>query len=471
MRRRFALPLLLLGLLALPVDADPRPDILYTTRREFVRVSPPRPLTLNVHLTQFAYDPLGLEVATVGSETTGDTTTYFVKTLAVKNGREFHRLTFTTPADGPAAGFLLQGWSPSGKYLLVQRITLDPNGIGEYTEEYLRWDLSVDPPVVKVIDPAGHIPVGAQPRSTSPPLESDDPGRSRHPYLAWRQEFRTPDADGKLGPLQTTYLLYDVERDTYRSLSLPLETHSDTWIDDSHLGVWQEGVKRRLDVVTGQISPLLTSSQKNPIAASKQYPDLVLESETRPQTAVTGGGGFVSHIVWVRSTSRQKQPLSVVGAGITMGKEDPQAVWSPTGKQLAFLNHGDLYVTDIALVPASESMADEKYALGMRLSCPEERKLAASNMKQIGLGLMQYTQDYDETYPTGDGIDEKLMPYIKSRSVFSIGSVHWAYQTPNDLSLASMDSPAETVMGTMTLPCGQVVLYADGHVKELTGKE
>jgi len=75
--------LLALASLALPIAADPAPplphfsnlrsDILYTHKGEFVQVSPMRPLTLNAHVTQFAYDPLGIEIAVVGSETAGET--------------------------------------------------------------------------------------------------------------------------------------------------------------------------------------------------------------------------------------------------------------------------------------------------------------------------------------------------------------------------------------------------------------
>ena len=63
-----------------------------------------------------------------------------------------------------------------------------------------------------------------------------------------------------------------------------------------------------------------------------------------------------------------------------------------------------------------------------------------SNLKQIGLGLMQYTQDYDETYPcpgattfngetrNDDGSAakaswrQKIYPYVKSTQVFSCPS-------------------------------------------------
>src|SRR4028119_916482 len=55
-----------------------------------------------------------------------------------------------------------------------------------------------------------------------------------------------------------------------------------------------------------------------------------------------------------------------------------------------------------------------------------------SNEKQVGLGILQYTQDYDETYPTGmtEGISPEgatvrgtgwagqIYPYVKSAQVF-----------------------------------------------------
>jgi prepilin-type N-terminal cleavage/methylation domain-containing protein/prepilin-type processing-associated H-X9-DG protein len=49
------------------------------------------------------------------------------------------------------------------------------------------------------------------------------------------------------------------------------------------------------------------------------------------------------------------------------------------------------------------------------------RSSCLSNMKQIGLGLMQYTQDYDESFPHNDDVSrwsKKIYPYIKSAQVF-----------------------------------------------------
>ncbi|MCW3059451.1 MAG: prepilin-type N-terminal cleavage/methylation domain [Capsulimonas sp.] len=48
----------------------------------------------------------------------------------------------------------------------------------------------------------------------------------------------------------------------------------------------------------------------------------------------------------------------------------------------------------------------------------------ASNLRQIGIGILQYVQDYDETYPTGSrgtlgqGWAGTVYPYLKSTAVF-----------------------------------------------------
>lgn len=52
------------------------------------------------------------------------------------------------------------------------------------------------------------------------------------------------------------------------------------------------------------------------------------------------------------------------------------------------------------------------------------RASCISNLKQIGLGIMQYVQDYDETYvmgyntPTTDYWFDVIQPYIKSDQIF-----------------------------------------------------
>ena len=466
--RRFALAcfLFLIILGALPTDAAPaqpsnlRSDILYTSKGEFVQVSPMRPLTLNAHVQQFAYEPLGVEVAFTGSEVQGDQTVYFVKTMDVRTGHEMSRLSATAPTDRISIAFTLLGWSRSGKYLLLKRFSLDQAEPTTATEEYLRWDLSASPSMARPIDPAAYLPAGTEKiEGEGAVYLSPD-----HHWVVFKLFHYLTDAQGKPRGIQSAFVLYDLERDIYRLLALPIGAETNRWSDDNHLIIEQKEVQQRFDVVTGQISPLGAAKADDAPATSKQYPDLTLDVEHRLQEDVKGSGGHLdSCLLWVRRTPAGRPPLGVAAAGLTADRDDPQAVWSPTGKQIAFLAHGDLYVTDLALT--AQPGPREKMAVGLALSCPEEQQLAATNLKQIGLALTQYLQDFDEHYPPTEGINETLYPYLKTRDVFQVGSHRFVYQLPSGMSLAKLDSPAETVMGTMDLPCARVVLFADGHVK------
>jgi prepilin-type N-terminal cleavage/methylation domain-containing protein/prepilin-type processing-associated H-X9-DG protein len=98
-----------------------------------------------------------------------------------------------------------------------------------------------------------------------------------------------------------------------------------------------------------------------------------------------------------------------------------------------------------------------------------------SNMKQIGLGVMQYTQDYDEMLPLDSQngalqyapYDTQIQPYVKSTQLFkcpddSSGNNparsysanldwnhdgnNWAAETPWSNTLAAETSPATSIL-------------------------
>src|SRR5436309_1139909 len=46
-----------------------------------------------------------------------------------------------------------------------------------------------------------------------------------------------------------------------------------------------------------------------------------------------------------------------------------------------------------------------------------------SNEKQMALGLLMYSQDYDETLPTSASWMDKISPYIKNEQVFHCPSL------------------------------------------------
>ena len=104
------------------------------------------------------------------------------------------------------------------------------------------------------------------------------------------------------------------------------------------------------------------------------------------------------------------------------------------------------------------------------------RSSCQSNLKQIGLGIMQYTQDYDEYYPLQNHAEAGtvyrywpvfVQPYIKSTQVFdcpsdsmrftnlsgysdnfAYGLNYWIASRPPSamVSLAVVERPAETLM-------------------------
>jgi prepilin-type N-terminal cleavage/methylation domain-containing protein/prepilin-type processing-associated H-X9-DG protein len=92
------------------------------------------------------------------------------------------------------------------------------------------------------------------------------------------------------------------------------------------------------------------------------------------------------------------------------------------------------------------------------------RASCQSNLKQIGLGMMMYTQDYDERYPmaewtTSPAVDGAwpvlLQPYLKSVQIFHCpsdsadeGSSYILNNYFENWPEASVDSPSTTLMIT-----------------------
>ena len=473
MRCRLLPPVLLaFACLALPAAADPaappprptnlRPDILYTHKGEFVQVKPMRALTLNAHVMQFAYDPLGLEIAVVGSETSGDQTTQFVKTLDARTGHEISRLAVSAPTEDKSVSFLLTGWSQSGKYLLVQRETVNPENPDKVLDENLRWNLGASPATVSVISPKELLPAGA---------EADGSIGSLSPTGRWAtfQQFYT----GADSVMHNLSLLYDPEQDKF--VPLPDNRRVMRWLGKDELELFHRDGDQRdfssYNVVTGKETPRTEEAGASPSSnASSLYTDLVLDTQAPEQTeAQHSGGTLPSFVIWIKRTPLGRLPLGAAAAGLMPNYREentfpnPQAAWSPTGKQVAFIANHDLYTTDVAA--ATGLLPSEKMAVGLKLSCSEEQELAMTSLKQIGLGIIQYTQDNDEKFPVADGWKKTILPYLQSPDVFSVDGHAAVYEQPADLSLAKMESPAVTEEAYIDLPYARIVLFCDGHVK------
>lgn len=101
------------------------------------------------------------------------------------------------------------------------------------------------------------------------------------------------------------------------------------------------------------------------------------------------------------------------------------------------------------------------------------RSSCSSNLKQVGLGIMQYTQDYDEKFPLyyrGDGVGwgDSVQAYLKSNQLFkcpsssdanaesdyayNLGLGYLAATPAAPISLAQLTQPSLTVMVMDMLP-------------------
>lgn len=107
---------------------------------------------------------------------------------------------------------------------------------------------------------------------------------------------------------------------------------------------------------------------------------------------------------------------------------------------------------------------------------PDPQVATVSDMKQLGLALDQYIQDYDEKLPpmkTAAIAKKVLYPYAKTDSVFEQPQTHTLFQPNTSLSgrsLASFDTPASMVIYYEDAPEAdglRAVLFLDGHVRRL----
>ena len=122
--------------------------------------------------------------------------------------------------------------------------------------------------------------------------------------------------------------------------------------------------------------------------------------------------------------------------------------------------------------------------------------ISTSNLKQLGLGVLQYVQDYDERFPpmrsaqsmaeitnstnnsrsgarTGKlaTVQSVVYPYVRSTQIFAHPTTRQLYRPNLNLSgrsLAEINEPSRTVEFYEASPASdgtRAVLYVDGHVR------
>ena len=142
----------------------------------------------------------------------------------------------------------------------------------------------------------------------------------------------------------------------------------------------------------------------------------------------------------------------------------------------------DIRAFDAKIDIASDAQIDQSDVAGANAR-------SNSNLKQIGLGLLQYAQDYDEQLPPMRSaqsmaqirqpydasklatVQQVLQPYLRSTELFAHPTTRQLYRPNLNLSgrsLAAINEPARTVAFYEAAPAPdgtRAVLYLDGHVK------
>ncbi len=117
----------------------------------------------------------------------------------------------------------------------------------------------------------------------------------------------------------------------------------------------------------------------------------------------------------------------------------------------------------------------------VQAGAPVEQAQAAasasmSNLKQLGLGILQYAQDHNQTFPPlGDAgaMKKEVMAYVKSEALFVHPGSKEAYQPNSSLSGKKLSSLAEPNSRVLAFEASagtdgrRAILYADGHVKRI----
>ncbi|MCL6476635.1 MAG: hypothetical protein K6U75_16510 [Firmicutes bacterium] len=155
-------------------------------------------------------------------------------------------------------------------------------------------------------------------------------------------------------------------------------------------------------------------------------------------------------------TAKVRSAWLVGSRGRTLICADVQAAdLSPSGDAVWYVSRGAAWVVNLRKLNREQYEALHREAL---------RTAVVSNARQIGLALLMYVQDYDETFPpnTGD-IQAILLPYIKNQEIFNLPGTSFFYLM-NANSLSGIDRPSETMTGYIQTPYGRAIIWADGHV-------
>jgi prepilin-type processing-associated H-X9-DG protein len=207
--------------------------------------------------------------------------------------------------------------------------------------------------------------------------------------------------------------------------------------------------KARLAWLACDLAGKLTELPEKPAdLVQKVSPDpmaLPLKLAETPSKLTTGERSEPLSSLWL--TSEKSEASLRVAAEIDTGSQK----LLPDLSGVVYAHQRALYVAPL--------IALDRVAYDELLRRTQRAKLL-SDGKNVGLALMMYVQDYDETLPEPGDLTERVNPYLKNADLLS--RFKFTYTGPT--SIGKIESPATTVLGHLDGPGGSAVVYADGHV-------
>ena len=190
---------------------------------------------------------------------------------------------------------------------------------------------------------------------------------------------------------------------------------------------------------------LLASPPKpyNPTPAPAKKPSIQV-MEKKVSLEEIGLRREAANVLYLESYFKSKQSKALIAA------DGAEPTLIPSGGGVFYLAKGAEWFQPLLKMNLADYLLMKKKA---------DRILAVSNARQLGLGVMMYTQDNDEKLPTPDGINDKIAPYVKN------GDFDGFNYTYAGGSLADIKNPSTTTLGYVDGEGGRAVIYVDGHVK------
>lgn len=123
---------------------------------------------------------------------------------------------------------------------------------------------------------------------------------------------------------------------------------------------------------------------------------------------------------------------------------------SPTKENIAYVSQEHLMIRPIQIMSAAD--------LDKMLETAERQELM-DQAKQVGLGMMIYGADADDSLPLSAGWQDALLPYLKSKNLLD----GFVYELNGD-NLGKLEDPASKRLGYVSGSRGRAIVFADGHV-------